>query len=348
MRSENPRWRRRPEGSNWGDFGADDELGRVNLIDASRVLAGIAEVKAGKTFCLSLPLDIGYWLNPGRRGPTLNEVAAGDGKPMMNYPLRRLDERYTDVTSDDGVTLDLQFSTQWDSLGHVGGLFDADGDGVAEPVYYNGFRAHEHVHSTMDYRDGERPSGSAGNRLDRLGIDNLATAGMQGRGVLVDLAHHFGPEPWHVGFDDWRRVIEADDIAVAPGDMLCVRTGSDEVILAGAAGAPLPEAHPGPVIDGRDERMLQWIADSGVAAIASDHPAVEAWPPRPGGDCVHALLPLHELCLFKLGIPLGEMWLLSPLARWLRASGRHAFLLTAPPLRLPGAAGSPVTPIATV
>jgi hypothetical protein len=59
-------------------------------------------------------------------------------------------------------------------------------------------------------------------------------------------------------------------------------------------------------------------------------------------------LPLHEHCLFKNGIPLGELWHLTPLAEYLRAEGRTRFLLTAPPLRLPGAVGSPVTPIATV
>jgi hypothetical protein len=42
------------------------------------------------------------------------------------------------------------------------------------------------------------------------------------------------------------------------------------------------------------------------------------------------------------------MWYLSELARWLRQRGRHAFLLTAPPLHLPGAVGSPVNPVATV
>ena len=26
------RWRQRPAGSNWGDFGPDDQLGRTNLI----------------------------------------------------------------------------------------------------------------------------------------------------------------------------------------------------------------------------------------------------------------------------------------------------------------------------
>ncbi|NYT76959.1 SDR family NAD(P)-dependent oxidoreductase [Alcaligenaceae bacterium] len=36
------------------------------------------------------------------------------------------------------------------------------------------------------------------------------------------------------------------------------------------------------------------------------------------------------------------------LAEWLNANQRSRFLLTAPPLRLPGAEGSPVTPIATV
>ena len=40
--------------------------------------------------------------------------------------------------------------------------------------------------------------------------------------------------------------------------------------------------------------------------------------------------------------------LLAREARWLREHRRSRFLLTAPPLRLPGAVGSPATPIATV
>jgi hypothetical protein len=57
---------------------------------------------------------------------------------------------------------------------------------------------------------------------------------------------------------------------------------------------------------------------------------------------------LHELCIFKLGVHLGELWHLTPLADWLRQHQRSRFLLTAPPLALPGAIGSPVTPVATV
>src|SRR3546814_1025672 len=51
------------------------------------------------------------------------------------------DPKYVDVWADDVVTLSLQYSTQWDSLAHVGAQFDADGDGVEEAVYYNGYRA---------------------------------------------------------------------------------------------------------------------------------------------------------------------------------------------------------------
>jgi hypothetical protein len=100
--------------------------------------------------------------------------------------------------------------------------------------------------------------------------------------------------------------------------------------------------------DGRDARLQQWVTDSGAVALLADNYAVEATPARPCADDYCATLPLHAHCLFKLGCYLGEMWYLTELADWLRANGRNRFLLTAPPLRLPGAVGSPATPVATV
>ena len=35
------RWTQRPEGSTWGDFGENDQLGRVNLLTAEQVLKGV-------------------------------------------------------------------------------------------------------------------------------------------------------------------------------------------------------------------------------------------------------------------------------------------------------------------
>jgi hypothetical protein len=61
-----PRWKHRPPGSNWGDFGADDQLGRLNLINRDKLRQGLAEATEGIAFCLSLPLDYpgGTALNP--------------------------------------------------------------------------------------------------------------------------------------------------------------------------------------------------------------------------------------------------------------------------------------------
>lgn len=105
------------------------------------------------------------------------------------------------------------------------------------------------------------------------------------------------------------------------------------------------------MLDGSDQALLNWITESGVAAIAADNLAVESSSTlgvRKNIGPLGAVLPLHEHCLFKLGVHLGELWYLTELANWLHAHQRSRFLLTAPPLRLPGAVGSAVTPVATV
>lgn len=333
------RWVNRPEGSNWGEFGDDDQVGRLNLINEQKVLAGVAEVKVGKAFCLSLPLDLpgGNVLSPVRFPPQLRPVIRND-EPYYNYEWRKKDPRFTDIAADDAVLLHTQYSTQWDSLAHRGSLFDANGDGEPEPVYYNGFRAGHDVVMTNSESVGAY----------KLGIENMAAHGVQGRAVMVNLHKHYGDFPRkEVGYDDLMTVFEKDGIEFESGDILCLWTGFDKQILS-MNGQPDHSLHEAcAVLDGRDEKLLQWIADSGVAAIASDNLAVEAV----GKDtpcCSTTILPIHELCLFKLGIHLGELWHLAELAEWLEANNRYRFLLTAPPLRLTGAVGSPTTPIATV
>ena len=130
--------------------------------------------------------------------------------------------------------------------------------------------------------------------------------------------------------------------------MVLLHTGFDEVLLE-MRKEPDPEVlhNSCAALNGRDPRLLDWITRSGLCALIADNYAVEVFPSvRHAGCC--AALPLHEHCLFKLGVNLGELWQLSPLARWLREHQRYRFLLTAPPLRLPGAVGSPATPVATV
>ncbi len=349
--ADNTRWTRRPEGSTWGDFGPDDEKGRLNLLTPAKVLQGIAEVKVGKTFCLSLPLDYpgGAVLSPRRVPPVLRPTMRGD-RPNMNYPLRCDDPTATDIVCDDQVVLTLQYSTQWDSLAHVGQMFDADGDGEAEDVFYNGYRAGRDIIGPAYYDEKgdmtpcDEPSGAR-----HLGVQNMAETCMQGRGVMIDLEAHYGRSGRIVSYDDLMDILAKDKIVVEPGDFVLFRTGFAEMLLEMNKQPDREKLFASAcALNGRDPKLLQWVTDCGAVALISDNFAVEATPALPCADDFCAQLPLHAHCLFKLGCYLGEMFYLTELADWLRANGRSRFLFTGPPLRLPGAVGSPATPVATV
>ena len=160
------KWSNRPEGSNWGEFGAGDQLGRLNYLDEDNTLKAAREIQVGKRFCLSLPLDVPATnaTNPRRHPPKLHPVLR-DGRVVFNMPLRDFDPGNTGVVSDDAVLLYNQHSTQWDAFAHMGAMFDADGDGVAEPVQYDGF-------SVLDER-GEARCGECQRQRQRI---NLRTA----------------------------------------------------------------------------------------------------------------------------------------------------------------------------
>ncbi|MFP3899252.1 MAG: cyclase family protein [Acidimicrobiia bacterium] len=342
------RWRQRPPGSTWGDWGDDDELGRINLLTPEKVLHGVREVEHGLSFCLSLPLDLpgGTVLNQRRRPPRVAPTEDMEGTPATFYNVHMSempgfgDPKYVDVWADDVVTLALQYSTQWDSLAHVGAEFDADGDGVDEAVYYNGYRAGV---------DLEGPTADGRCVAHHLGLEHMAVHGVQGRGVLVDLEAHLGREWRAVDLATLQAIMDADGVVVEPGDVLLLHTGfATQLVEWGGAPDPRTVFTTGSYLDAHDQALLEWIADSGIAALAADNYAVEGLLGKDRDPARHSFLPIHHLCLFKLGVPLGELWYLRDLAAWLREHGRSRFLLTAPPLRLPGIVGSPVTPIATV
>jgi hypothetical protein len=348
------RWTQRPEGSTWGDWGDDDELGRINLLTPEKVLQGVREVEAGISFCLSLPLDFpgGTALNQRRYPPVLSptEDMAGNPGTFYNVHMSEMAEggpRFVDVWADDQVTLSLQYSTQWDSLAHVGAEFDADGDGIEEGVYYNGYSAGTDLSGPK-----ADAAGDGGQHLcfaHHLGLEHMAYNGVQGRGVLIDLAHHLGHEWRGVDLKTLKEIMEADQVVVEPGDMLLLHTGfATEILKWNREPDPVKIHTMCTYLDAKDEDLLQWITDSQISALVADNYAVEGLTGRDRDPERHSLLPIHHHCLFRLGVPLGEMWYLHELAAWLREHHRSRFLLTAPPLRLPGAVGSPLTPVATV
>lgn len=341
------RWKNRPEGSNWGDFGPDDQIGRLNWLGPEQVKKGIAEVTEGRTFCLSLPLDLpgGNALHPARHPPQ-RYATHSDGRDRFLMPLRDAmnDPELTDVVNDDRVMLTMQYSTQWDALSHVGGLFDADGDGEAELVFYNGWRGGEHI--TAEPCD--ECGGMTGTYARELGVNSIAERCVQGRAVMIDLHRAFGDAHVDVDFSGLSEAMSTQNVSVEKGDLVMLHTGWTGKIVEMGGNPTHDVLHRScTALEGRDPALQEWIRDSGLVALIADNYAVERAPSRTGSG-QRAMLPIHELCLFKLGIPLAEIWWLGDLARYFAETGRNRCLLTAPPLRLPGAVGSPVTPVATV
>ena len=72
-------------------------------------------------------------------------------------------------------------------------MFDADGDGKAEDVFYNGYRAGRDIIGPAYYdAEGNMTPCDQPQGARHLGVENMAETCMQGRGVMIDLEAHFG------------------------------------------------------------------------------------------------------------------------------------------------------------
>ena len=84
------------------------------------------------------------------------------------------------------------------------------------------------------------------------------------------------------------------------------------------------------------------MAASEIAAIATDTWGFEVRP----NEFPNAFQPLHQVAIPNMGLLVGEMWDLDGLAEECAGDGVYEFWLTAAPLPITGAVGSPVNPIA--
>jgi len=158
------------------------------------------------------------------------------------------------------------------------------------------------------------------------------------RGVLVDMTQSHGGRPLpagHViGWDEFSAVLEASGTKIREGDAVLVNTGylqiwtQDPSIVSQHKGAGIG-------IDVADR-----LADLGVVLVGSDTETVEA-DPSPDPANPH---PVHIRLMIEQGIHLLELAWLGDLAR----DGVTEFLFICLPLRVRGATGSMVRPVAIV
>lgn len=296
--------------SNWNRWGSEDRIGTLNHITPERLAAAGREIRTGQLLNLGLPI--------GAKGIQL--PGAGRNNPVHLMSMTQLDTAARPdrmICTDDYIFMPLQSVTQWDGLGHVG----YDG------LLYNGVPV-------------ETITTTAGS--SRLSIDQTASKGIAGRGVLLDIARLHGVERLEpdarIAPDDLNAAQRRQGVEVQPGDIVLVRTGWLRHFTVDGDVKAYWNGSPGLALE-----CAQWLFDREVAAVASDNWAVEFVPAVP---LTEISIPFHCVAIRDMGLTLGEIFVLDELGDLCERTGRWSFFLGAPPLLVVGGVGSPITPMA--
>lgn len=302
--------------SNWGRWGEHDECGALNYLTADDVRRGLQAARQGRSFTLgsAMASPSGDLLAPGRSANmrfTLVENAhfdVGRAKPFPNGG------RF----ADDAVFMYTHGGTHLDALGHFwqGG------------TSYNARSASE---TTGGVRKG--------------GVGPLASRGVVGRGVLVDVARYLGTEHLEPGYpvhiDELLAAAESQKLQIKPHDILLVRTGWLGYVSKNRAahGTTLDTfAEPGLRYS---KKLVEWFHEMEIVLLGTDNFTNECW--RTANE--RETLALHIALMSRLGILFSEINMLDGLAADCALDGQYDFLYCASPLHIVEASGAPFNPV---
>ena len=222
-------------------WGANDEIGAANYLNAAGALQASKLVKTGKVYSLGITVSTTtpaypprtcsiYIVQPGQTGS-----AEGLGPTHTTY-------------NDDILNCWNGIGTQIDGLGHIG-----VGD-----RYYNGAKWGEFA--------------TIGG-LKKLGIEKIPP--MVARGVMLDMAAHYGVEVVKEGTAFNRA--EIDEVAKKQG----VEIRQGDIVIFHTGWLSLIEKDPkryGSVEPGLGRDGARYLVSKGVVAIGADTWGLEAIP----------------------------------------------------------------------
>lgn len=162
-------------------------------------------------------------------------------------------------------------------------------------------------------------------RDGRLAISDITALGpaIFTRAVLLDFAATAPLAKGHpISGEDLEQVARQQGIEVKSGDALVVRAGS-------ATGAGITAS------------AVRWMHHRQISVYLGD--VSDLFPPPRNGPFA---LPLHQIGLARMGLPIVDGAYPDPLATACARHHRHTFALAMGPLPIHGATGSPVTPLA--
>lgn len=270
----------------------------------------LALVKTGQVYSLAV---------------TYTEGIPGPGE-MISYALSpRL--RHGDLqklrpasAAAEVISMSVHIGTHIDALCHIGEHQNEDG----QPDPEGAVRLYNGVNQTI----------AAANTVNFQGQTHLSAAEIPPiitRGVLLDVAAYKGvevlPDAYAITADDIRETLARQETRIEPGTAVFIRTGFYH---------HLRNRHPActEAIAGLGLEAARLLVAQGMILVGADNMSVEAIPPL--DHAVHRFLLVHN------GITHVENLYLEELA----AQQVYEFLVIITPLRLQGATGSWVHPIA--
>jgi len=229
-------------------WGADDQIGAANYVNADQVMMASKLIKKGETHPLGIVIDPNMPAFPPRK--MMLQVV----QPNQQYG-RKLDKDFGwDIVYNDDVT-QLWWGTgpQIDGLGHLG----------EAGSYYN-------CNVGKDF--------AALTGLKKLGIHTIPP--LVGRGVMIDMAKHKGVGNLDAGHgissDDIKAAAKAQGVEIRQGDVVLFHTGWTDAKLASEPKAWV-SGEPG-----LTNEAAVYLASLNVMAVGADTWGVEAVPPVEG------------------------------------------------------------------
>ena len=290
-------------------FGANDEIGMLNLITEQSRASVLARVDGGQVFDISVDYWMGMpsWTMWG--DPTfqmwMTHTPAGS---KIDNPAG-VDDAQNDLVaySGDALMMYTHCGTHIDTLNHFG----------YRGQIWNGYR-----------------------QEDFLGSRGWTVAGADkhppiiARCVLLDIAASEGleilPPSFGIDADVIQRALRHQGSEIHTGDVVLLRTGQMQLWESDPAAFMTDE--PGLNLDG-----AKFLAESGAIVIGADNMALEQLP----GAAPDNYDVVHTYLLAEAGVPILELANLEAAA----ASGRSEFAFVGACLKLRGATGSPIRPM---
>jgi kynurenine formamidase len=291
-------------------WGPDDEIGALNRMTEASKEAILSQIKSGKTYDLSVEYFVGM--------PSFHSL----GDPAYQYWLTHT-PRGTVVENPNGLGREMNEKVSYtgDAISmytHMGTHIDALNHFGLNGKIWNGFSADEHL-------------GDKGWK--KTGAETIPP--IIARGVLIDVAAYKGvsvlDHNYRVNADDLKAALQKQKTVLNPGDVVLIRTGQAQFYKD--AGKFLDE-YPGINLD-----AVNWLVeDQQVMLLGADNLSFEAFPPERTDNWV----PVHTYLLAEKGVMFIEQLFLEALSK----DQVYTFAFIAASLKLKGASGSPMRPIA--